>query len=787
MTVLDEQPGQAVLLARPVEPGEADAARASRRDPAAIPLVSIVVANHNGGTFIEDALASAMRQTVRNIEIIVVDDASSDDSVSRVRLLAKCDSRIRLVQTPQRSGPGGARNHGLSVAHGTWIAILDSDDLMHPQRLARLVEAAEAGGAEIIADNQIVFDHARVTPARPLLARLPRGGVVSVEDYVDSNRFFSGATPLGYLKPLFLRSFMEAAGCCYDPSLVIAEDYDLVLRLLLAGARFRVEPQMTYFYRRHGRSISHRLSTATLLPMLEADRALRAHLPATPFRQSRSVVEALDRRRNTILRALDFECLVEALKRRDWGQALRVGCTRPRATALLRIPVQDRLRRLRKAMPARSAQPDGTVPEPAKRRVTLLSRQRIVGITNGSSAYLLSLCDSLKRAGYEVDLVSPSPAMFGRWPFFRLSPAMDVFGSIRIRGAVRFGPVVIASDPRVAVRAAAGIAARLLGRAGITMETWNRKAPHAIAVPLADADRLFVANAVRPSQAILADYAFLNEAIPFALQPRTPSAVVMHDLFSSQDPKRAVVLLDRQREMALLDQADAVIAIQAEEGDTVSRLLPHKRIILAPMAVSPVPVPQPGQDGTVLFVGSNTGPNIDGIEWFLCEVWPTLLERRPGIELQIAGTCCGSLSAVPRNVVLLGQVDDLEAAYGRAGIVVSPLRLGSGLKIKLVEAIGRGKAVIATETTLQGVGDQVADAVVQADTPMEFLAAFDRLLDDDAARLRLGAQALHAARRHFSPDACYSGLLDFIGRTRSKQAVRDEPADAAHFAKVLPE
>ncbi len=786
MTAADSEHGLAELLVHPPaapggSAGEADTVQASRPGGSAVPVVSVVVANHNGAAFIEDALASALRQTLRDIEIIVVDDGSTDDSVSRVRRLAARDGRIRLLRTAQRGGPGAARNQGLAVARGTWIAILDSDDFLHPQRLARLVDAATAEGVEIVADNQMVFDHARMLPARPLLDRLPPDGMVSVANYIDSNRLFSGAVPLGYLKPLFLRSFMEEAGCRYDPALPIAEDYDLVLRLLLAGARFRVEPQMTYFYRRHGRSISHRLSTATLLPMLAADQALRATLPASPFHSVR-VVAALDRRRDTILRAVDFERLVDALKHRSWGQALRVACTRPAAAALLRIPVRDRLRRLR-PKPAHERQvPRGIPAASAERRVSLLSRQRIVGISNGSSAYLLGLCDSLKRAGYRIDLVSPSPAMFGRWPFLRLDPAMDVFASIRIRGAVRLGRVVIASDPRIGLRAAAGIAGRLLGRFGITVEKWNRKAPHAITVPLTDADQLFVANAVRPSQAILTDYAFLNEAIPFALQPRTPSAVVMHDLFFSQDPERRIVRLDRDGEMALLDQADAVVAIQADEGGTVSRLLPHRQVILAPMAVSPVAAPQPGEDNTVLFVGSNALPNIDGIEWFLREVWPGLLEQCSRMRLQIAGTCCGSLSAVPRNVVLLGRVDDLDAAYRRAGIVVSPLRLGSGLKIKLVEAMGHGKAVIATETTLQGIGAQVAGAVLQADTAAEFRAAFAQL-GDRAARLQLGARALEAARRHFSPEACHGGLLDFVRRVGPEGA---EAAGTSHLAKGTP-
>ena len=257
----------------------------------------------------------------------------------------------------------------------------------------------------------------------------------------------------------------------------------------------------------------------------------------------------------------------------------------------------------------------------------------------------------------------------------------------------------------------------------------------------------------------------------------------MHDLFFSQDPDRTVVLLDRDDEMALLDQADAVIAIQADEGGTVSRLLPHKQVILAPMAVAAVAGPQPGEDDTVLFVGSNTLPNIDGIAWFLREVWPALLDRRPRMQLRIAGTCCGSLPALPRNVVLLGRVDDLDQVYRDAGVVTSPLRLGSGLKIKLVEAMGRGKAVIATETTLQGVGEQVEGAVLRADTGAEFLAAFERLLDG-AARSQLGARALDAAHRHFSPAACHGGLLDFVGRAGLQGDAGGEPAGAPHLAKV---
>src|SRR3979409_1916241 len=65
--------------------------------------------------------------------------------------------------------------------------------------------------------------------------------------------------------------------------------------------------------------------------------------------------------------------------------------------------------------------------------VCLISRQRITGNTNGSSVYILSIVEYLKSKGFRIHYVSPSPATFGRWPFIRLLPEMDVFDTIRIR------------------------------------------------------------------------------------------------------------------------------------------------------------------------------------------------------------------------------------------------------------------------------------------------------------------------------------------------------------------
>jgi succinoglycan biosynthesis protein ExoO len=719
------------------------------------PVVSIVIANYNGQAYLTDCLTSALRQSIEHLEIIVIDDGSTDGSVDIVRQRAAADTRITLIETSGRSGPGAARNHGLASARGTWIAILDSDDLMHPRRLKDLIEHAIRSDADIVADNQIVFDNNRVKPPKPLLkgSEIPSDHNITIEAYIRSNCLFSRSAPLGYLKPIFRRSFLQASGCLYDPTLTIAEDYDLVVRLLIRGARFIIHPALTYFYRRHSGSISHRLSERTLSPMLASDRALRLANSTSEEHFGPSVVAALDYRRRSIERALQFDTLVTLLTTRAWGRALRYAMAHPHVAALLRIPLRDRISRMRRG----KRQP----PQGSGRRVTLISRQRVVGTTNGSSVYLLSLCGSLRQAGYAIDLVSPSPAMFGRWPYLRLDPSMDVFDQIRIRGSLRIGRLVVALDPGISLRAAAGLADRLLSRMGIKIEQLGRKAPHAIAVPLTDADRLFLAEAVQPSTFLLVDYAFLTDAIPFALQPTTRSAVVMHDLFSAQDPGRAVVTLELDEEIALLDQADAVVTIQAEETAVIKAHMPDKRVILAPMATRTVACAQPGQDGTVLFVGSNTLPNLDAINWLIKDVWPEVIKSRPGARLQVAGSCCVGVTGGSEGVELLGRVDNLDKIYTTAGVVVSPLRLGTGLKIKLVEALGHGKAVIATETTLQGVKSMLTKSVRQADTKDGFVAALLDLLDDGSERRCLGERALMAAKQYFSAEACYSELLSF--------------------------
>ncbi|MGO7906198.1 glycosyltransferase family 2 protein [Rhizobium leguminosarum] len=104
------------------------------------PLVSVVIPAFNASRYIERTLRSAGRQTYRNLEIIVVNDGSTDDTARVVEQVALADSRIRLLSTPNR-GVAAARNTGIREAAGRFVAFLDADDLWHHTKIEKQVNA----------------------------------------------------------------------------------------------------------------------------------------------------------------------------------------------------------------------------------------------------------------------------------------------------------------------------------------------------------------------------------------------------------------------------------------------------------------------------------------------------------------------------------------------------------------------------------------------------------------------------------------------------------------------
>jgi len=710
---------------------------------AAEPRVSVIMANLNGAAHIAAAVRSVLRQTETSLELIVSDDGSSDDSVMRARAAAQGDPRLVVIASDAaRTGPAATRNRAFARARGRWLAVVDNDDFIHPERLERLINAAEADGAEIAADDLVTFyDKAEKAPHAHLHGALAdRPHWITAARYEQSNRLLGGGPALGYLKPVFRRDLEPR----YDETLRIGEDSVLVLTLMMRGARLRLYPGLGYFYRKHAGSISHRLDAASI----QALDAAYAKLDASG---DRDLAQQIAKGAAARADALAFTNLVDALKRRDAAGALKGALGRPSAIWLLKHPIGARL------------SPSQTGPAadgPA--RVTLLSRQRIVGATNGSSAYVLALAGALKEAGYAVDYLGASPKLFGRWAVLKLRPETAVFDRYLVCGGLGIGNLVLARDPRVWLASALAVADMLLSKVGVS--GLSQPAEYAQGAAATRADQLWVARHARKARLVLCDYAFTAPLAAYALSPEAPAAIIMHDLMSARVMDAAetnTVRISAVEEFRLLGLTDAVIAIQQDEAAKVASALPHRTVITAPHAATPVAAAQAGEDDVLVFVGSNTAPNIVGLEWFFREVWPLIRAKRPNARLKVAGSVARAIARAPDGVTMLGVVGDLAPLYAEAGVVVSPLHTGSGLKIKLVEALAAGKAVVGTPITAQGVEAQVADAMVIEEDPGRFAEAVVTLLDNRVRRAALAAAALACARIHFSAAACFRDLTAF--------------------------
>ena len=304
-------------------------------------LVSVVMANHRGADHLAAAMRSVLAQTHARLELLVCDDASDDDSVAIARGVAATDPRVTVLEAPANGGPSRARNAGLERARGDWIAIVDSDDLLHPERIARLVGAAAALGADVIADDLVPFGPGRTGPARTMFAeRLIGTGIA----WIDPDTLLRVGPPhrsgavLGYLKPLIARRALGTLR--YDETLRLGEDFDLYLRLALQGARFALMPNPTYLYRRHAASISHRLDETVLAPLLAAHEAIASSVGDGPL------ARPLAARGRALSRDLRYAHLVTAIKARSFGSAAAMLLQDPALGRDLIESVRDRRRRI---------------------------------------------------------------------------------------------------------------------------------------------------------------------------------------------------------------------------------------------------------------------------------------------------------------------------------------------------------------------------------------------------------------------------------------------------------
>jgi glycosyltransferase involved in cell wall biosynthesis len=242
------------------------------------PLVSVIVPVYNGETTVADTIESAARQTYPNLEIVVVDDGSTDDTVALVQSLAAQDPRIRLIR--QANGRvGRARNRAIAESTGPFIAPLDADDLWDPAKIERQVRRIQEAGERT---GFVYCWSVRIDGSGLVLDCLPRWRVEGdrLPTLLQVNFLGNASTPL------FRRRCVEEAGG-YDESLRSCEDWDLALKIAARHA-VAVVPELLVGYRRSPGAMSSDVGEMWRARTLVAAgvRQRQPELPRALFRQS---------------------------------------------------------------------------------------------------------------------------------------------------------------------------------------------------------------------------------------------------------------------------------------------------------------------------------------------------------------------------------------------------------------------------------------------------------------------------------------------------------------------
>jgi len=244
------------------------------------PRISIIVPVHNAAAFLPALLESLSAQTERNLEIIAIDDGSTDASPALLAAHALLDPRL-VVITQRNAGVSAARNRGLDAARGEWIGFADADDWLYPDTFARWRELAEATQADVVIGSGFALE-AGIDSA-PLF-RAPRlAPGASGRDWLLAS---VGARhwPHNVFLQLIRRELIEGARLRF-PEGMIHEDIVWTLDLALLARRVSGCDTALYGYRQHQASLVHRPTAAARWQRLAGYAAVMEHLSTAAKQQ----------------------------------------------------------------------------------------------------------------------------------------------------------------------------------------------------------------------------------------------------------------------------------------------------------------------------------------------------------------------------------------------------------------------------------------------------------------------------------------------------------------------
>jgi glycosyltransferase involved in cell wall biosynthesis len=241
------------------------------------PNVSVIIPVYNGEKTLEYAVQSVLAQTLKNIEILIIDDGSADSTWTIISKLSHNHDNIQMLKHEKNKGVSAARNTGLDAARGTWIALLDADDTYDIQRLEKLIQEATERDCDVLADNLLLVESRFEQEKKPRKAfnldvshtTHPLSLVELIN--LDSPNPAEGHKAIGYCKPIIRRSFLNSSKVRYNEEVEVGEDFKLYLDLISSGAKFCLSNQARYRF-----TVSQNSSLSSKGPAIE--KLIRSNL-----------------------------------------------------------------------------------------------------------------------------------------------------------------------------------------------------------------------------------------------------------------------------------------------------------------------------------------------------------------------------------------------------------------------------------------------------------------------------------------------------------------------------
>jgi succinoglycan biosynthesis protein ExoO len=283
------------------------------------PAVSVVMPVYNGAGTLREAVDSVLMQTMDDLELVVCNDASTDDTRSILEGLS--DRRVVVIHNETNLGEGRARDRAIGQAKGVWLAVIDADDTWDAERLASLLRCADpAENAMVFDDIMECHDTARGMVAwRPLRGEAAFGGNGRDPVSVPVARFVASKRLL--IKPLIPSGYFRAQHISHSAR-PFGADTEFFLALMATGMGLRYVPKPLYNYRITPGSASGNIRRSAMMREVLETAMVR-------FNDTPEVRNALEAKIAMVARDQRYFPFMVSLKERRFAAALRLGFRSP--------------------------------------------------------------------------------------------------------------------------------------------------------------------------------------------------------------------------------------------------------------------------------------------------------------------------------------------------------------------------------------------------------------------------------------------------------------------------